>query len=112
MPTRRNIGDQWERTTRGITYLIEKTATGIKRVARISPYVCPERVNKKTGILGRLMPDGSKVYPKERQLSQSHGKYPKKEPARLPTKTIPLNAPGYRMVKVDAKTYKQVKIEE
>jgi hypothetical protein len=114
MPAKKKIGDQWHREHRGVLYLMEKTETGTKRIGRVTPYQNAAKLRKGVELLGQVTLDGQRLEKPEkpqRQLSQSHGRLPA-PPKKFVNKSLPLNAPGYRMEQIGRGLWRQVKIEQ
>jgi hypothetical protein len=114
MPAKKKLGDQWHQKHRGVLYLMEKTAEGTRRIGRVTPYKNAAKLRKSVELLGQVTLDGQRLAKPEKpqpQLSQSHGKLPA-PPKKFVNKSLPLNAPGYRMEQIGRGLWRQVKVAQ
>jgi hypothetical protein len=58
------VGETWEKTTKGVTYLMQAQETGrAKAIKRLTPYTCKNKANTKSKI-EQTMNGGTKEPPK------------------------------------------------
>lgn len=106
MPPKRQIGEKWSKTTKGVTYLLEKQPDGkIKPIKRISPYINKDCANSRSSI------EATKGKPARPPKHSKDGNWRQDiKPNRDIKPSEPFDPLKHRMVRIDNRTFKQVAI--
>ena len=103
------VGDCWEKEKAGVTYLMQKQPTGrAKAIKRLTPYVYPNRANKRTN--QALLPKQTEKPVNRKKTKPIDNWIRDIKPNSGVKGTKPFDPNTHKMVKIDSRTWKMIAI--